>query len=75
MDNPYGYIEKEVFDMTEDGTLVHQFTLVNANGLMMKVLTYGGLIRELWVSSKDDKFVDIVLGYDTLNEYEKILVS
>jgi len=70
MDNPYGYIEKEVFDMTEEGTVVHQFTLVNANGLMMKVLTYGGIIRELWVPSKDGDFIDVVLGYDTLNEYE-----
>lgn len=66
----YGFIEKRLFGYTQDNIPVDEYTLINANGLMMKVLTMGGIVRELWVPDKEGRFVDIVLGFDSLEEYE-----
>ncbi|MFN6991348.1 MAG: aldose epimerase family protein [Fervidobacterium sp.] len=67
----YGKWEKSMFGQTREGIVVEEYMLINKNGLMAKVLTYGGIIRELWVPNKNGRYVDIVLGYNTLEEYEK----
>lgn len=67
----YGSVEQRLFGYTQDGTQVHEYTLINKNGLMMKVLSLGGIVRELWVPDKDGRFVDIVLGYNSVEEYEQ----
>jgi aldose 1-epimerase len=54
-----------------DGKEVNLYTLTNANGLTMKVSNYGGIITELWVADKAGKKVDVVLGYDKLDDYVK----
>lgn len=59
------------FGNTKEGIAVDEYTLINENRTTAKILTYGGIIRELWVPSKQGKFIDVVLGYDTLEEYEK----
>ncbi len=45
------------------------FTLRNKNGLMMTVTNLGGKIMSLMVPDKNGKLGDIVLGYDTPEEY------
>lgn len=67
----YGECKSRYFASTKDGIPVDEYTLINKNGMMVKILTYGGIIRELWVPSKSGQFIDVVLGYDTLEEYEK----
>jgi aldose 1-epimerase len=54
-----------------DGTPVQLYTLTNKNGLTMKVSNYGTIITELHVPDKAGKLGDIVLGYDTVDEYVK----
>jgi aldose 1-epimerase len=54
-----------------DGKTVQLYTLTNKNGLKMKVSNYGTIITELHVPDKAGKFADIVLGYDTVDEYVK----
>lgn len=56
---------------TADGKEVRLFTLTNANGLVMKVATYGGIITEFHVPDRDGKLADIVLGFDDLAGYQK----
>lgn len=58
------------FGATSDGTSVTQFTLTNAKGSTLKAMEYGATIMAVSVPDKDGKFGDIVLGYDTLREYE-----
>ncbi|PMQ01113.1 MAG: galactose-1-epimerase [Dictyoglomus sp. NZ13-RE01] len=71
MKNEYmGEMEKSFYGFTKEGIPIDQYILVNSNGLMMKVITYGGAITELWVPDKNGNFQDIVLGFDTLGEYE-----
>lgn len=64
-------IEKQAFGETKDGKEVDLYTLVNANGLKAKIMTYGGIVTSLEVPDRDGKLADIVLGYDTLDEYIK----
>jgi aldose 1-epimerase len=70
--NSKGIIEKELFGYTKEEIPVYQYTLVNKNGLMIKILNYGGIITNFFVPDKYGKFYDIVLGFDTLEEYEKL---
>ena len=55
-----------------DGKTVQLYTLTNKNGLKMKVSNYGAIITELHAPDKAGKFADIVLGYDTVDEYVKV---
>ncbi len=64
-------IEKEFFGVTSDGKRVYQFTLKSESGLVCKIINYGGIIRELWVPDKNKDFADIVLGFDSIEEYER----
>ncbi|MCX7845456.1 MAG: galactose mutarotase [Dictyoglomaceae bacterium] len=64
------YIEKSFYGTTEEGIPVDQYTLINRNGLILRVITYGATITELWVPDRNGVLEDIVLGFDTLYEYE-----
>ena len=62
-------ISGQVFGATRDGDPVHLFTLKNRNGLEAGILDYGGIVRSLRVPDRAGRFEDVVLGYDTLEEY------
>lgn len=47
------------------------YTLDNGCGLRAEVLTYGGIIKNLYVKDKNGVATDVVLGRDTLEEYLK----
>lgn len=61
--------KKEPFGKTPDGTEVEQYTLTNKNGMVVKIITYGGIIREILVPDRDGKLGDVVLGFETLDGY------
>jgi len=52
-----------------DGQPVQRYTLRNANGLTMKVTNYGCIITELHTPDRKGDFADIVLGFNTLDQY------
>lgn len=52
-----------------DGTQVEQFTLTNKHGMVAKLISYGGTLTELQVPDKDGRLVDVVLGFDKLDDY------
>ncbi|MBL87541.1 MAG: galactose-1-epimerase [Winogradskyella sp.] len=64
-------IEKSEFGKTEDGTIIEQYSLKNANGVELKVITYGGRITSLKVPNKDGKLENVVLNFDNIKDYEK----
>jgi aldose 1-epimerase len=45
------------------------FTLVNAHGVELRALTYGGIIVSFSVPDRDGRMADVVLGYDSLEKY------
>ncbi len=64
-------IKKEAFGKTADGKNVDLYTLTNANGSKAEIMTYGAIVTSLHVPDRDSNLADIVLGYDTLDEYIK----
>ncbi|MDP9011848.1 MAG: galactose mutarotase [Pseudomonadota bacterium] len=60
---------QSVFGMTPDGQVVKQYTLTNARGSKALVITLGATLRSLEVHDRNGKGIDVVLGYDTLEEY------
>ncbi|MCI0498768.1 MAG: galactose mutarotase [Planctomycetales bacterium] len=63
-------IAKADFGITRDGQKADIYTLTNANGLQAKITNYGGIIVSLLVPDRDGRLDDIVLGFDTLGDYE-----
>ena len=62
-------VTKASFGATPDGRLVDVWTL-RAGGYAAQVLTYGGILRSLTVPAPGGSR-DIVLGCETLEDYEK----
>ncbi len=62
-------ITKEPFGKPSYGQTIDQYTLTNSNGLKAKIITFGGYITSLQVPDRNGKLADIVLGYDTLEQY------
>ncbi len=60
---------KESFGKLPDGTPVDLYTLTNANGIEMKVITYGGIVTSLKTPDRSGQSGDIVLGFDNLQGY------
>jgi aldose 1-epimerase len=52
-----------------DGAEVFLYTLTNDRGLEVAVITYGGAITSLKVPDRAGVLGDIVLGYETLDDY------
>lgn len=63
-------IKKELFGKSNDGKDVMQYTLTNGHNLTVKIITYGGIVTSIQVPDKDGKIDDIVLGFNTLQEYQ-----
>lgn len=64
-------ISVEPFGKLNDGTPVSLYTMNNGNGAVMKVMNYGGIILSLEVPDRNGRPVDVVLGFDSLQAYEK----
>ncbi len=52
-----------------NGKKVYSYTLTNSNGLKAEIINFGGTITKLYVPDRKGNFSDIVLGYDTLEDY------
>lgn len=53
------------------GYRCHLITLKNKNGFTASFTDFGAAIQSLYVPDKDGKAADVILGYDTLEEYVK----
>lgn len=51
------------------GTEIVQYTLTNPDGMIVKVLNYGGVITDIITKDKDGTPGNVVLSYDTLAGY------
>src|SRR5580693_9970987 len=50
-------------------TNVYRYTLRNANGMKVQILTYGGIVQDIWVPGRNGQQADVVLGFKTLQDY------
>jgi aldose 1-epimerase len=67
-------ISKEFFGDTVEPytgkeTAVYRYTLSNANGMSVDILTFGGIIQEINVPDRFGHVSDVVLGFKTLQDY------
>lgn len=63
-------IEKKPFGQTANGDEVDQFILSTKKGMEISIITFGGIITSWTAADKNGDYRDIVLGYNTLAEYE-----
>ena len=67
---PVYHLPEEVTDgKLADGTAVALYTLVNDRGIKATITNYGGIVVSLYTPNREGKLEDVVLGFDTLQEY------
>jgi aldose 1-epimerase len=54
---------------TGNETNVYRYTLTNARGMRVDILTYGGIVQDIWLPGRNGKTADVVLGFATLADY------
>jgi aldose 1-epimerase len=50
-------------------TNVYRYTLRNAQGMSVQILTFGGIVQDINVPNKYGHVTDVVLGFKTLQDY------
>lgn len=62
-------ITRAAFGATAEGESVETYTLRNASGIEMRVISLGGIITHLKTPDRDGVMADIVLGLDSVDAY------
>jgi aldose 1-epimerase len=62
-------ITREAYGRAPSGRQVHRYTLTNTSGMRMRVLTFGGVIQQLHVPDRAGRTRNVVLGFDSVDEY------
>jgi aldose 1-epimerase len=63
------YFGSTIEPYTGKETAVYRYTLSNAKGMSVKILTYGGDLQEINVPSSHGTEADVILGFKTLQDY------
>lgn len=63
-------VRTEPFGTTKSGTPVLRYILENGNGMQVSVLDYACVIQSILLPRKGAEALDVVLGYDSLADYE-----
>ena len=63
-------VEKRFFAKSNDGTHVNTFILKNDKNIEIEIIEFGAIVRCLRVPDKFGIIKDVVLGFDSLKEYE-----
>ena len=64
-------VTSQPFGKMPDGTTVDAYTLVNANGVEVRVITYGAILTSVKVPDRRGAIADVVHGFETLDGYLK----
>ena len=62
-------ITRDSFGKTKDGQSVDIYTLRNRHGMETKITNYGGIVVSLTAPDRQQKFADVMLGYNDLESY------
>lgn len=57
-------------EILPDGKKVDRYRVVNSQGMQVEIGNLGGAILSLSVPDREGKFADVVLGFDSLREYQ-----
>jgi aldose 1-epimerase len=61
-------IEKSSFGQLADGTAIDRYTLSNRS-MKVSIITYGGIIQELWTPDRRGRLANVTLGFADLAGY------
>nr|WP_315190591.1 aldose epimerase family protein [uncultured Flavobacterium sp.] len=64
-------IAKSAYGTTEKGEKVDSYKLTNQKGMEVNIITYGGIISSLKVPNKAGKSEEVVIGFNSLDQYMK----
>lgn len=64
-------IVKNSFGITAKGEAVDVYTIRNAAGTAVDIITYGATVNSIYVADKDGNFADVLSGFDTVEGHEK----
>ncbi len=64
-------IRKDLWGHLKNGEPVDLYTLTNPSGMQARIITYGGIIVSLRVPDRNGRLDDVVLGFDSLAQYER----
>ena len=67
---PGAAISRRDFGRLTDGRTVHEYTLDNGAGLMLRAINLGGIVTALEVPGRDGSAGNVVLGFAALADYE-----
>jgi aldose 1-epimerase len=62
-------LEKKNLGVASDGKQVDEYTLTNVHGLVVKVMTYGGIIASVETPDRQGHMTNITLSLDSLQDY------
>ncbi len=68
-------LAQQCIGKTSDGQPVEKFILTNSKGSSARFISYGAALTNLFVPDKTGHLGDVVLGYDTVNQYELTVPS
>lgn len=68
-------IQTKILGTTKEGNEVLQYIMTNHEGNQVVLLNLGAVIQKIIVDDKDGNKEDVVLGYDTVEGYEKNVPS
>lgn len=63
-------LKKRSFGTTAEGQEIFLFTLENSKGMKAEVTNFGAILVNLFVPDANGQVEDVVLGYDTLADYQ-----
>lgn len=63
--------KSKLFGTMPNGEAVYSYELKNSNGVEVKIINYGATITSLKIPLKTDEIIDVVLGFNTLEDYVK----
>jgi aldose 1-epimerase len=64
-------INEDAFKGTHKGKPTALYTLKNRNGMVVQITNFGAKIVSIYVPDRNGTFADIVLGYESIEEYIK----
>ncbi|PAB58571.1 aldose epimerase family protein [Anaeromicrobium sediminis] len=62
---------KNYFGKTKDGEHVYEYIIENKNGFKVNILNYGGIITEILAPDRNNKYENVVLGFNNIQDYEE----